>query len=125
MLAQFNMDFGDLVIVQGTKGRIVSEKDDPLFVRWDGIGDRPAAPSQLVLADSSLEEDQEEFFLPVMGRKAEAQVAIKEEKKADEGAQSIAKTEDNKAKKVGKGKGKAKGKRKTGKVASAEVDVTV
>jgi len=122
VVAQFDLDFGDLVIAQGTKGRVVSEKDDPLLVRWDGAGDRPVAQSQLALEAPNSGDDDEEFFFPKVGRKEseeEGEAPLEEEKKAVESKLSIARMEENQARIE---QDKAKAKSKTG---DAEVDATV
>merc|ERR1711865_1004907 len=86
--AQSNIDFGDVEIGQGTKGKVVTQNNEYVLVRWDGIGDRPASPSQLLVVDTQLvadeHEDEEEFFMPtsMVGRKATTQATIKEEKDA-------------------------------------------
>jgi len=123
VVAQFDIDFGDLVIVQGTKGRVVSEKDQPLLVRWDGAGDRPVAQSQLAPEAPNSGDDDEEFFLPKVFRKTEVQAPLEEEeeeeKKAVESTLSIARMEENKARAE---QDKAKTKSNTG---DAEIDATV
>lgn len=125
MAARFDMDFKDVLIEQGTKGQIISQKGDPLLVKWDGIGERPAAPSQLIPVAPI---NDEEVFYPKVTRKAEVQTSEKKKKKevvAEGPVLSIARMEENRAKEAevknkGQGKGQAKGKGKKGKA-----DVTV
>jgi len=94
VLARNNMDFGDLVIKQGTKGQIVFKEADSLLVKWDGIGDRPAAPSQVVPVESGPTDDGELFF-PKIKRKVEPQVLEQaEDFEVEEPVLSIARMEE-------------------------------
>jgi len=97
VLARNNMDFGNLVIKQGTKGQIVFKEEDSLVVKWDGIGDLPAAPSQLVPVDSGPTDDDEEFFFPQIRRKVEPKVVEKTEDVEVEPVLSLARMEENRA----------------------------
>lgn len=131
--ARFSIDFGDVVIEQGTKGQIVSRRGAPLLVKWEGIGDRPVAPSQLIPIGPD-PADEEVYYPKVMSpRNREVQAPVEEENKP-----SLAGTEENKAEQAsatdsttkeapsGTGKGKRMGKGKKGKAkADPEAGVTV
>lgn len=77
VLARYSMDFGDLVVLEGTKGQIVSQKDEPLLVKWEGIGERPAAASQIVSIDQG-QMTEEEVYYPRAKRSPKQQAASKE-----------------------------------------------
>lgn len=118
VMARWTIDFGDVVIEQGTQGQIISKSGEPILVRWDRIGDRHAVASQLVHLPSIPIED-EDVYLPKKKRTEEVQVPEKKNKKKEVVAEpqlSIARMEDNKAKEAlrnkGKGPGKGKGKAK-------------
>ena len=115
VMARFAVGFrGSQVIEQGTMGRIISQKGDPLHVWWDRIGDRPAAPSQLIPVVGAASDDDEEVHYPrVMRPNSQAQITEKEDV-AEAPVLSLDGTEDNKAKEEAeKSKGKGgKGKKK-------------
>jgi len=114
VMARFNIDFGDMVIEQGTKGHIVSKKGEPIVVKWDRIGDRPAAAAQLLPVDGP--KFDEDVYVPKQKRNTEVQEPEKKKKKevvAEAPAISLARMEDNRVKEVlekkaGKGPGKGK-----------------
>merc|ERR1719162_882490 len=126
-MARFDMDFRDVVIVQGTMGQIVSQNGDPLLVKWERIGDRPAAPSQLLPIVGPPQADEDVFF-PTVKRKAEVPTIhqkmmvveeVEEEPvlspaRLEELAAIEARMEENAATEGEKsqGKGKGKGQRK-------------
>lgn len=78
VLAQNDMDFGDVVVKQGTKGQIVSQKGEPLLVKWERIGERPAAPSQIAPIDPGQMIDEEVYY-PRVKRNPEQQATGKED----------------------------------------------
>merc|ERR1712028_60614 len=117
VMARFDMDFRDVVIVQGTMGQIISQHGDPLLVKWERIGDRPAAPSQLLPIVGPPQADEDVFF-PTVKRKAEVptihQKMMVVEDVEEEPVLSPARLEENAATEGEKsqGKGKGKGQRK-------------
>lgn len=115
VVARFNIDFGDVVIEQGTKGQITSQAGEPIVVKWDRIGDRPAAAAQLMPVE--VPTFDEDVFVPKPKRSAAPPATQKKKKKKTEAVEeapplSIARMEDNRAKealnKAGKGPGKGK-----------------
>jgi len=113
VMARFKIDFGNMVIEQGTKGHIVSKKGEPIVVSWDRIGDAPAAAAQLLPVDGP--KFDEDVYVPKQKRNPEVQEPEKKKKEvvAEAQAVSLARLEDNRVKeasekKVGKGPGKGK-----------------
>jgi len=108
VLARNIINFGDIVIEQGTKGEILFIEEDSFLVKWDGIGDRPAAPSQLVPvdADASPSDDDEEVFYPKSKRRVAPQAVEKaeEEDVEEEPVVSLARMEENKAREEARAK---------------------
>lgn len=136
--ARFSIDFGDVVIEQGTKGQIVSRRGHPLLVKWEGIGDRPVAPSQLIPIGPDPADSEEVYYPKVMRPNREVQAPVEEDNTEKPTKPSLAGTEENKAEQAlaadettkqapsGTGKGKRMGKGKKGKAkADPEAGVTV
>lgn len=113
VVARFDMKFPDVVIAQGATGQIISQKGDPPLVNWDNIGERPAAPSQLLPAAAPTNnKDNEEVFYPT--DKAKKQSSTEKRKRTGEDvpvspAVSIAKLEEMQAKKLQRAKSKSNG----------------
>jgi len=112
VMARFNIDFGDLVIEQGTKGHVISKKGEPIVVKWDRIGDRPAAAAQLLPVDGP--KFDEDVYVPKQKPRAEVKEPEKKKEVVVEAPViSLARMEDNKVKEAlekNSGKGPGKGK---------------
>lgn len=114
VMARNAIDFGDVLIEQGTKGKIISKSGEPILVRWDRIGERRAVASQLMPVVEPTFDD-EDIYLPKKRRSEEVQETGKKKQKKETVAEpqlSIARMEDNKAREASKNAGKGSGKGK-------------
>jgi hypothetical protein len=82
--------------------KLFPKKNDPLLVKWERIGDRPAAPSQLLpIVGPTSENSDEDVFFPKRRRDAEVQTTDQKmmiaEEVEEERVLSLGRMEENAA----------------------------